>query len=245
MSNLLNWIHWVVDLVEENDHDYRISAHLLELPTACIFCGTVGELHPYGTREQRFMDLPIHAKRTGILVGRRRFKCHSCSRTFIEPLADMDEDHRMTKRLLRFVQAESLRITFTEVAHQCGLDEKTVRLIFKEYTTELAKTYEFVTPTVLGIDELFLIGKPRCVLTNVEYRIVRTGNLKSRLRCPRSFTSLVTGLLTHMFSTLAPKMPSAFRPGLMPTSEYQFQPKGYGFLSTRMTTIQPLNPNSP
>ena len=170
--NLLNWPHWVIDLVEENEHDYRISAHLLSVPAVCIFCGTAGELRPYGVREQRFMDLPIHAKRTGILVGRRRFKCHSCGRTFIEPLADMNEGHRMTKRLLRFVQAESLRITFTEVAHQCGLDEKTVRLIFKEYTAELAKTYDFVTPSVLGIDELYLIGKPRCVLTNVEYRTI-------------------------------------------------------------------------
>lgn len=171
MSNLLNWSHWVIDLVKEND-DYRISAHLLNPPTSCIFCGTVGELRPYGVREQRFMDLPIHAKRVGILVGRRRFKCHSCGRTFIEPLADMDEDHRMTKRLLRFVQAESLRITFTEVAHQCGLDEKTVRDIFKAHVAELEKTHTFVTPTVLGIDELHLLGKPRCVLTNVEYRTI-------------------------------------------------------------------------
>lgn len=172
MSNLLNWPHWVIDLVEENDHDYRISAHLLSLPTACPLCGTIGVLRPYGTREQRFMDLPIHAKRVGILVGRRRFKCQSCGRIAIEQLADMDEAHRMTKRLLRFVQSESLRITFTEVARQCGLDEKTVRDIFKAHTAQLEKTHTFVTPAVLGIDELHLLNKPRCVLTNVEYRTV-------------------------------------------------------------------------
>lgn len=148
MSNLLNWPHWVIDLVEENEHDYRISAHLLNLPTACTLCGTVGDLRPYGVREQRFMDLPIHAKRVGILVGRRRFKCHACGRIAIEPLADMDEDHRMSKRLLRFVQSESLRITFSEVARQCGLDEKTVRDIFKTHTAQLAKTHTFVTPAV-------------------------------------------------------------------------------------------------
>lgn len=172
MSNLLNWPHWVIDLVEENDHDYRISAHLLNPPAACIFCGTVGELRPYGVREQRFMDLPIHAKRVGILVGRRRFKCHSCGRISIEPLADMDETHRMSRRLMSFIQAESLRRTFTDVADLCGLDEKTVRLIFKEHIAALGKVYEFVTPSVLGIDELYLIGKPRCVLTNVEYRTI-------------------------------------------------------------------------
>jgi transposase len=168
MSNLLNWPHWVIDLVEENDHDYRISAHLLNPPTSCTLCGTVGDLRPYGVREQRFMDLPIHAKRVGILVGRWRFKCHSCGRIAIEPLADMDEEHRITKRLLRFVQSESLRITFAEVARQCGLDEKTVRDIFKAHTAQLAKTYQVLTPAVLGIDELHLLNKPRCVFTNVE-----------------------------------------------------------------------------
>lgn len=170
--NLLNWPHWVVDLVEENDHDYRVSAHLLHPPPACVFCGSVGELRPYGVREQRFMDLPIHAKRVGILVGRRRFKCHSCGRTFIEPLADMDETHRMTRRLLDFIRQESLQSTFTDVATRCGLDEKTVRLIFKEHIATLSKAYTFVVPSVLGIDELYLIGKPRCVLTNVETRTI-------------------------------------------------------------------------
>jgi len=172
MSNLLNWPHWVIDAVEENDHDYRIRAHLLDLPSACINCGSVGELRPYGVREQRFMDLPIHAKRTGILVGRRRLKCRACNRLFIEPLADMDEDRRMTRRLLAYVQQESLARTFTDVADRCGLDEKTVRLIFKEHVSQLESAYTFVTPSVLGIDELHLIGQPRAIFTNVEQRTI-------------------------------------------------------------------------
>ena len=172
MSNLLNWPHWVIDLVEENDHDYRISAHLLNPPAACIFCGTVGELRPYGVREQRFMDLPIHAKRVGILVGRRRFKCHSCGRISIEPLADMDETHRMTKRLVAHIQRASLNHTFTDVADTCDIDERTVRLIFEGYKNALEKVYTFETPAVLGIDELHLIGQPRCILTNVEQRTI-------------------------------------------------------------------------
>ena len=170
--NILNWPNWTVIRVEETDSDYRISAQPTTPPNVCIFCGTIGQLRPYGARAQRFMDLPVHAKRTGILVERRRLNCQSCGRIFIEPLPEMDEKRRMTKRLLQFIQSESLRRTFTDVADRCGLDEKTVRLIFKEYTAELAKTYEFVTPAVLGIDELHLIGKPRCVLTNVEYRTI-------------------------------------------------------------------------
>ena len=41
MSNLLNWPHWVIDLVEENDHDYRISAHLLGLGTHALDMGAM------------------------------------------------------------------------------------------------------------------------------------------------------------------------------------------------------------
>src|SRR5215210_2494406 len=104
MSNILNWSHWAVIRVEETDSDYRISAQPATPPTVCIFCGTIGQLRPYGARAQRFMDLPVHAKRTGILVERHRFDCQACGRIFIEPLPDMDEKHRMTKRLLQFVQ---------------------------------------------------------------------------------------------------------------------------------------------
>lgn len=172
MSNLLNWSHWVIDLVEETDSDYRISAHLLNPPAACIFCGTTGDLRPYGVREQRFMDLPIHAKRTGVLVGRRRFKCHSCGRTFIEPLADMDEDHRMTRRLVAYIEEQSLNRTFTDVADLVGVDEKTVRLIFQDYVKVLEANRKFMTPRALGIDELHLAGKARCVITNVADRTI-------------------------------------------------------------------------
>lgn len=168
--NLLNWSHWRIIQVEENDLDFRITAQLIDSPAVCISCGTVGELRPYGARAQRFMDLPIQAKRTGLIVERRRLKCHACGKLFIEPLADMDEHYKMTKRLLTFVRSESLRRTFTDVAERCGLDEKTVRSVFRAYVSHLEKEYQFNTPSVLGIDELHLLGKPRCVLTNVEYR---------------------------------------------------------------------------
>jgi len=172
MANLLHWPHWVIDLVEENAHDLRIHAHLLNLPPACIYCGTVRDFGLYGTREQRFMDMPIRAKRVGVRPGRRRLKCKSCGRIFIEPLADMDEKHRMTRRLVEHIERESLNHTFTDVAETCGVDERTVRLIFEDYKQRLEKVYTFATPAVLGIDELHLVGHPRCILTNVEQRTI-------------------------------------------------------------------------
>ena len=50
------------------------------------------------------------------------------------------------------------------------LDEKTIRNIFHDYLATLEVVR--VTPTWLGIDDLTLAGKPRCILTNLQERSV-------------------------------------------------------------------------
>lgn len=172
MTNMLNWPAWSILGVEENDYDYCVAAQPQTAPTACVYCGTVGELQQYGTREQRFMDLPIHAKRVGIYVPRRRFRCKACARLFIEPLLEMDDRHYMTRRLVERIKNESLNRTFVEVADMAGIDEKTVRLIFQEHTSSLEQEMQFITPACLGLDELYLLGKPRGILTNIEQRTI-------------------------------------------------------------------------
>jgi transposase len=47
------------------------------------------------------------------------------------------------------------------------VDEKTVRNVFRDYAAHLEATHPFVTPAWLGIDELTLLRKPRCILTNL------------------------------------------------------------------------------
>jgi hypothetical protein len=68
---------------------------------------------------------------------------------------------------VEYVERRSLERTFSEVATDIGVDEKTVRNIFRENIAKLDAAYEPHTPEWLGIDELFLIHRPRCVLTNV------------------------------------------------------------------------------
>ena len=78
----------------------------------------------------------------------------------------------MTTRLIRSIQEQSLRRTFVSIAAEVVLDEKTIRNIFHDYVAELEKTHVFQTPRWLGIDELLLVRKQRCILTNV-----RTGTI--------------------------------------------------------------------
>ncbi|GIN69878.1 hypothetical protein J14TS2_03530 [Bacillus sp. J14TS2] len=49
--------------------------------------------------------------------------------------------------------------TFVEVTESVGVDEKTVRNVFKDYVA-FKEEYQFETPKWLGIDEIHIIRKP-------------------------------------------------------------------------------------
>jgi hypothetical protein len=61
------------------------------------------------------MDLPTHGKRTGIVVIRKRYRCKrkECLKTFLEPLGDMDEKRMATKRLVEFIEKQSVTSSAT------------------------------------------------------------------------------------------------------------------------------------
>lgn len=187
--------------VDENPHDYRITAICNTLPKACPHCGCLLNVDEYGRREQLFMDLPIHAKRVGVAVQRQRYRCRECHKTFIQPLPEMDDNRRTSRRLLAYIEQESLVRTFTSIAEDVGLTEGAIRAIFRGHIAGLEERVVFETPTWLGIDEVHLLKKPRCVLTNVQDKtmvdILKTRNLetvtKRLLKFPdRSKIELVT-----------------------------------------------------
>jgi transposase len=168
LPNLLNLEGWNTFPTSEKDGDLFVPAEYTIAPTVCVRCGVVEpSLKRHGFQKQRFMDTPMHGKRVGILVKRQRYKCLECSQTFHQPIDGMDEKRHMTRRLVEYIEQRSLERTFSEVASDIGVDEKTVRNIFRDHIAKLDAAYEPHTPAWLGIDELFLIRRPRCVLTNV------------------------------------------------------------------------------
>lgn len=88
--------------------------------------------------------------RIGLKVIRQRYRCKPCGNVFIDPLEGMNEDHMMTARLVKFIQEESLKRTFTSIADDVGIDERTVRNVFKEYIKVMEKTYKPETPVWMG-----------------------------------------------------------------------------------------------
>lgn len=84
----------------------------------------------------------------------------------------MDVKRYVTNRLLIWVQETSIEKTFTSVADEIGVDEKTVRNIFNDYVAELEAQTDFRTPKWLGIDEVHLLKNYCCVITDVENKSV-------------------------------------------------------------------------
>lgn len=125
---------WTVLQLDERPGEYRVTAQPTRPPTSCPACGS-GQLYRFGTRPEVIMDLPMHGKRVGIQAQRRRFRCRSCSKTFVEPTPGVDSHHRATERLVDWIARQSLARTFTNVADEIGLNEITVRRIFNAYTT--------------------------------------------------------------------------------------------------------------
>lgn len=175
MTTFLNLPGWDVTDVKQGKHDYVVQARYTPEPKDCPHCnqgGLFGSLYRHGGSEQLVMDLPSHGKRVGIKLYRRRYRCKNCLRTFPQPIPDVEEGKQMTRRLVRYIEQESIRRPFVHVASDVGMDEKTVRNVFKGFVAELGRTVTFATPEWLGLDELHLLRKPRLVATNLKERCI-------------------------------------------------------------------------
>lgn len=165
--NILNLPSFNILDIKETDFDYQILVESVSPPSMCVHCG-FADLQRFGTKKQFFYDTPMHGKRVGITVNRQRYRCKNCGSTFFENLWDMDDKRMATVRLVEYIQKQSLNRTFTSIAVEVGMDEKTIRNIFRDYVSFLAETVKFETPRFLGIDEIHILKKPRCVVANIE-----------------------------------------------------------------------------
>lgn len=124
----------------------------------------------HGTDEQTIRDLPCHGKQVIIAIERLRYRCKTCRKTWFEDLPEIDEHRSATLRLIRYLQQQSLARPFVQLAAECGLDEKSVRTIFHDHVGELERTVHVPTPVIMGMDELYLLGQPRGMITDVKER---------------------------------------------------------------------------
>lgn len=167
MNSLLNLKGFHVISQKEHGGHLEVSVENRFKPQSCPHC-SFSHLYSHDKTEQIFFDIPMQGKPVVLKTQRVRYKCRSCGKTFREPLADIDGKRLMTTRLKEYIQKRSMSDTFTVVARETGLDEKTIRHVFDDYVETKSKTMSFETPRMLGIDELKLVGSYRCILTNIE-----------------------------------------------------------------------------
>ena len=166
-TNILNLPTYVITNFIENEYDYHIDAEAKEHPISCQAC-MLPDIVGFGRNVQLVRDLPVHGKRVGIYVDTRRYRCRACNKTFYERLPAMDDKRMMTSRLVKWIGEQSVKRPFAHIAEEIGVNEMTVKNVFNDYINELERTVRFETPLWMGIDEIHIIKKPRCVISNIE-----------------------------------------------------------------------------
>ena len=131
----------------------------------CPECG--GRLYKHGQRINHFADTPLQMQPVKIEVIRTRYRCSECKSMITPQLSFLDEKRRATHRLIQQVRKRCLDRTFTQLAEDTGVVVNTIKNITLDFMEELERDIKFETPTIMGIDELKLIGTYRCVITNL------------------------------------------------------------------------------
>ena len=162
-TNILNLSGYAVTKVDETEHDYHVSAEVSNPPATCSSCGS-DRLIGHGRSDQVIRDLSSHGKRVAIYVAPRRWRCQACGKTTTELLPVVNTKREMTERLVTWIGHQSLGRTFTSITEDTGLDEKTIRNLFRDHVNELEAPFRFEAPKWMGIGEIHLI-RPRCVIS--------------------------------------------------------------------------------
>ena len=145
----------------------RLDVELIrtEIP-ACPKCG--GEMRINSWRQIYIRDVNIGHKRIAADVSKRKFRCLKCNAFPVERLPHVNEAHKMTDRLVKFIEDAAILSPYAVVARDLVLDSKTVRLIFDESARMKVAARNIVTPRIMGIDEVRLGAKTYGVVVNIE-----------------------------------------------------------------------------
>jgi hypothetical protein len=140
-TDILDLPGWTVLAKRLEDREYELEAEYTVKPTACQKCGVLDRLYRHGTKDTIYRDSPIRGHATRILARVQRYRCRECGETFLQPLAGIQEDRRMTARCAEYIKEQCLRDTFTSIADHVGCDGKTVRNLAGEYIATLDAAY--------------------------------------------------------------------------------------------------------
>jgi transposase len=162
---------WRTLAVTASASSYEVEAMPLAQPSACTHCGgPAAALRPRGAIRQSVGDAPVRGKHVRVNFTRQRYHCGNCKRFSRQPLPGVSERRKMTDRLEELIAVEAFTKSFAMVSQETGSSSSQVRTIFVERVSEIAATVAPETPRVIGLDEIYLRRRARCVLTDLELR---------------------------------------------------------------------------
>lgn len=163
----------VLDVLESTDG--RSLKYIIEgkdKPITCCTCGAAGYLNVHGNKKRLIQDLPLASKLVYLELTERRYICSNCGHTFVEHFDSVD-NRQFTKRLRTEIVRRVLhRETFTRIANDYSIADKTVRRLFDEWTNDHAYMLRYDTPEVMGLDEAHIDDKFRLVVTDNKNKIL-------------------------------------------------------------------------
>ena len=158
---------------KETETDFIVLAELTS-ETECR-CGAAAKFKKNGmTPPQMINDLPIRHKRVSLYYRAQRYFCSGCHATTRQQFPECSDNHRLTQRLVSYIERKSLNIdrTFSGIALETGVREHVIRNIFTDYAIKLQSERTIVAPGWLAFDEVCpTTGKyRRCVISDPENR---------------------------------------------------------------------------
>ena len=146
---------WIIEVT------YDTRSHV------CPRCESSLALHGWVRNRSPYVDSPIEGHAVKIHVTRPRLKCHICKRTLTPIVPGLDDNHRVTHRLLAFLPtalwgAKSLRSFSKSIgASPTLLRSLLVKLAQKNQTTALALKK-------VGVHEFQIGTRVHLLVSNVE-----------------------------------------------------------------------------
>lgn len=163
---------WKLLNVQREDGSEVFTARLIEQPSQCPQCSSIGPLHRHGKRVVSYLDKPVNGKPCRIRGETQRYRCSQCHCSFaLEPVG-MCADKRMTNRVLEYIESVSMgEQTFSEIAVLLGCNETTVRNIGTQYAERFLNSYRPPLPAKLGIGSAQIDRVSRLVLVDLEEKL--------------------------------------------------------------------------
>ncbi|HBF6314125.1 TPA: ISL3 family transposase [Clostridioides difficile] len=149
-----------------NEHDMTVIVKPKKEPTICYECGCT-EYYKHGKSTRSVKDLNIFDKHVVIEIHSYRYKCKHCNSTFNQKYKSIDERGKITIRLRKQIEKESLKKPFSSIADKYSVSPTTVKRVFEVYMKELEKNIVYTTPIVLSINGLYLKNSVRTIYIDV------------------------------------------------------------------------------